>query len=204
LDGSEPTLQSELYTQPIIIRETVSVKAATFVNQEQKGKSWTGQVQWHKALGKAITLQEQAAEKYSRGGAASLINGVFGSSRQFGDQEWLGFEGKNLEALIDLGDDLPISQVASRFFQDKGAWIHFPAKLEVAVSDDGKEFTTVGEIDSITGNSQSKVGTMTLRLPPGTSARFLKIIAYNQGKIPEGYAGAGYPAWLFAGEITVD
>lgn len=204
LDGSAPTDQSEAFTQPIDIQETATIKAATFVNKEQKGKSWTGHVQWHKALGKNITLTEQPAEKYGRGGAISLINGVFGSERQFSDPEWLGFEGKPLEATIDLGTDIGISQIKCRFFQDKGAWIHFPTNVEIALSPDGETFLSTAKTEAIGEENTGKVTTVSLSLPEGTTARYIKVIAPNQGKIPEGLAGAGFPAWLFAGEIVVE
>jgi hexosaminidase len=36
------------------------------------------------------------------------------------------------------------------------------------------------------------------------TARYIKVIAKNYGKIPEGKAGAGNAAWLFVDEIQVD
>ena len=41
-------------------------------------------------------------------------------------------------------------------------------------------------------------------LKKNKSYRYLKIKAINHGKIAEGSPGAGYTAWLFLGEITVD
>jgi hexosaminidase len=204
LDGSEPSAQSELYRQPIELNESAAIKAATFLNGEQKGKSWNGQVQWHKGLGKAISLQAPPAEKYGRGGAQALINGVFGSKRQFGDGEWLGFEGKDLEAVIDLGEALSLRTVRCRFFQDTGAWIHFPASVEIAGSEDGRDFTLLARTDSIGTSATAKVSTVSIDLPAGTNTRYLKISGSNQGEIPAGFAGAGYPAWLFAGEIVLE
>ncbi|MFI5219403.1 MAG: hypothetical protein ACHQNT_07925 [Bacteroidia bacterium] len=34
--------------------------------------------------------------------------------------------------------------------------------------------------------------------------RFIKVIAENAGIIPEGFAGAGNPVWLFVDEIGVE
>lgn len=204
LDGREPSAKSDGYSQAIELQETATIKAATFVGEAQKGKSWTGHVQWHKALGKSITLTEQAAEKYGRGGAKALINGVFGSERQFGDPEWLGFEGKPLEATIDLGAEQEVSQVKCRFFEDKGAWIHFPTGLTIDGSKDGNTYTELTKTASIEAENSGKVATISLDLPEGTTARYLKVTAPHQGKIPEDLAGAGFPAWLFAGEIVVE
>lgn len=204
LDGTDPTADDAPYTAPISITGTTTVKAGTFINRVQKGKNWTGHIQWHQAIGKSIALTDQPAEKYSRGGASSLINGVFGSERQFGDQEWLGFEGKDLEVVIDLGSVMPVREVTGRFFEDTGAWIHFPARLEVAISNDGTQYSGLGEKTTVDRKATGKVGTVTISLPAETTTRYVKVKAYNQGNIPEGYAGAGYPAWLFAGELVVN
>ncbi|MEZ4995808.1 MAG: chitobiase/beta-hexosaminidase C-terminal domain-containing protein [Saprospiraceae bacterium] len=204
LDGTAPTAQSPAYDQPIDIRETLAIKAATFVNNEQKGSSWDGYVQWHQAVGKAITLQQQPAEKYGTGGAETLINGVLGSDQRFGDKEWLGFEGKDLEAVIDLGEMMTIRQVNCRFFEERNAWIFFPAEVLLEVSADGKTYRSAGKLDDIGANRTDKVATVTLTPDQETTARYLKVTAKNHGLIPEGYAGAGYPAWLFAGEIVVN
>ena len=54
------------------------------------------------------------AEKYSGNGPGSAINGVAGSGNRFDDgAEWLGFEGHNFEAVIDLGNKTSVSKVSS-------------------------------------------------------------------------------------------
>jgi hexosaminidase len=37
----------------------------------------------------------------------------------------------------------------------------------------------------------------------GQKARYIKVQAENYGKLPEGHAGAGSPAWLFVDEMVV-
>jgi hexosaminidase len=54
------------------------------------------------------------AEKYSGNGPGSAINGVTGSGNRFDDGvEWLGFEGHDFEAVVDLGNKTSVSKVSS-------------------------------------------------------------------------------------------
>jgi hexosaminidase len=37
-----------------------------------------------------------------------------------------------------------------------------------------------------------------------TNAKYLKIVAENYGKLPQGHPGQGSPSWLFVDEISVN
>ncbi|MEN8186858.1 MAG: sulfatase, partial [Bacteroidota bacterium] len=54
------------------------------------------------AKGKNIQVSPEYAWKYSGIGDSTLINGVLGSL-DLGDEQWLGFQGSDFEAVIDLG-----------------------------------------------------------------------------------------------------
>ena len=70
------------------------------------------------------------------------------------------------------------------------------------VSQDGKNYTSAGR-----GSEFSKdiltLGWLSVTLPP-QKARYIKVIAKNNGIISEGMPGAGNKAWVFAGEIQVN
>jgi hypothetical protein len=69
--------------------------------------------------------------------------------------------------------------------------------LIVATSNDGTNFTTVGETKQTADNKIS------LALA-ATTARYLKVTVKNQGTISEDNAGASNKAWLFVSEIQVN
>lgn len=116
--------QSETVKQSIKIEKSCTLLASTFEGNVSQGID-TIQFNLHKAAGKKISLVKQPSEKYSANGAGSLINGVSGLKNKYGS-EWLGFEGENLEALIDLGSVMPINEVKTRFFNGPGQWIYPP------------------------------------------------------------------------------
>lgn len=202
LDGTEPTIESSSYQDPIEITKTSTIKAANFVNSRQQGGTWEGYVQIHKALGSSISLAEPPAEKYNEGGKNALINGVFGSPRRFSDKEWLGFNDVSFEAVIDLGSPKELEEVSCRFFQDNNSWIYLPKGMKVFTSKDGKTYQEAGATNSIM--SDQKIANPKMAIEAEGAVQYVKIVAEKYGLIPEGRPGGGQPAWLFVGEIIVD
>lgn len=82
-----------------------------------------------------------------------------------------------------------------------GSWIHLPAGVKIAVSQDGKQFKTVKKV------SQQEIadaeGEIDLHFP-AQKARYLKVSIQNVGTIPEDSPGAGSKAWLYIDEIAVN
>lgn len=202
LDGNDISPSSALYEQPIKIEKDCIFRAQSFENDRAVGAGAELRFRLHKAAGKTITLTNMPAEKYSGNGPSSLINGVFGPTDRYGGTEWLGFEGKNFSALIDLGTATDLTYVNVRFFNGPGQWVYLPKLLEVTYSNDGKQFQSLGTMNSFVAGD-SKV--MDVQFPlSGTKARYLRINALNYGIIPEGQQGAGHPAWLFVDEVVID
>lgn len=155
----------------------------------------------NKATGKGITLEKQPSIKYNTGGAFALVNGIWGRLPWNGS-EWLGFEGGDLNATLDLGTKENFSTVTLGVLNENGSWIYLPKKVEVFISDDGKKFTSAGsatfDVIKNSGGRRATVNTGTV------SARYVKVVATNYGIIPDGKEGAGHPAWLLVDEIGVE
>ncbi len=201
-DGSEPTPYSNIYTSPIAIDKSTTVKAQSFASGKKVGRSWQQSFNMHKAAGKKIALKNNPHTKYKGGGNGSIINGVNGSDERYGDAEWLGFpDGTDFEATIDFESETDLNNIKFRFFKGEGQWIYLPKSVEVFTSLDGKNFSTIGNSNNI--QSDSKVATVNLDLK-NTKGRFLKVIAKNHGLIPAGAQGGGNPAWMFVDEIVVE
>jgi len=200
LDGSKVDEYAQLYQEPILLEASSAVKARSFEGNAAKGRKWNQQINFNLATAKPITLAELPHEKYSGGGIGSLNNGVRGSSKRYGDAEWLGFAEKDLEAKIDLGEKIAFQSVVTRFFKGEGQWIYLPKNIQILISEDGKLFEEVKRFEGIETNG--KIAEVTVGFSK-VEARFLKIIAENHGIIAEGRQGAGYGAWLFVDEIEV-
>ena len=200
LDGSTPTFQSDIYNNAFTINTSSQLRAVGFINDEQRGRSFEKDINFHKATGKTISIKQQPEPRYSAGGVAAIINGIKGSDERYGDKEWLGFEGKNMEAIIDMKEETEIKKVSFRFFKGEGQWIYLPKKISVFVSNDGGKYTLAGESTDIA--TQAKIANPTVAV--NSKGKYLKVLVERFGKIPDGLQGGGHEAWLFVDEIIVE
>ena len=157
----------------------------------------------HAALGKPVTLTTPPDARYFGGGAAGLTDGDVGKADHSG-LEWLGFEGPDLDATINLGAPTPLTRLTANFLQSTTVGIFLPTQVEFAVSDDSRSFRTVAIIkpdvsDQASGPSIHRVSTDALEV----TARFVRVRTRNMGVIPPWHSAAGRKAWLFVDEISV-
>ncbi len=199
-DGSVPTSNSPQYDAPIDVNKSLEIKAQCFLEGEKIGRSWQQSIEMHKAAGKKISLTSNPHPKYSGGGNGSIVNGVLGNGERYGDAEWLGFEGTDMEAVIDFGGKETFNEVAFRFFKGEGQWIYLPKWVELLVSEDGKDFKSIAKQGQVEGDT--KVVDVKVEFDE-TTARFLKVVVRNYGEIPQGRQGGGNRAWLFVDEVRV-
>lgn len=161
----------------------------------------------HKATGRAITFKTPPAQKYpGNGGNFGMVNGVI-SDNGLQSAEWFGWEGGDLEAVIDLGSSTEISSVKVSVFESKGSWIYRPSSFMVYVSDNNQDFTEAGsgkpgEMQAVDLPRMLQCEFNTPNAKP--KARYVKIVLKNYGMIPSGLPGAGHKAWLFADEIEIN
>jgi hexosaminidase len=196
LDGSEPTIDSENYNNPIPINESIIIKASIFNSEEKLGNTFTQDINLHKAVGKTITINKEAHKSYSGSGAQGLVNGISGSDTRYGDKEWLGFWGEDIYIRIDLKEEKAINSIETRFHNGQGQWIYAPKYIEYGID----EHTMNSKIDV----PKTKEKLVKLKIQPNLVSRYLYLKIPNYGIIPDGKQGAGNKAWTFIDEIIVN
>ena len=200
LDGSEPTVSSFRYTAPILLTKTCELKAAYYDGKTLAGRIVTQVFTFSKSTGKRISLVTSPDQRYPGDGAFTLVDGIRGDTTRFG-QNWLGWQGPDVEAVIDLGSSQEFSRISMNTINAEASWIYPPRSVSVLVSQDGMDFSQAKELSSeeILRQGQSLSIQFSSQI-----ARFVKVIARNAGTIPEGKPGAGSPAWVFVDEIVVE
>jgi hexosaminidase len=203
-DGSEPDGQSPIYTEPVLIGKTSVLKAVTIHDGNPAEKSMNQSFNINKATAGPVKYLIPYSEFYKGSGEYTLVNGVRGSTNHH-DGEWQGWEGKNMEVIIDLQQSSNIHSISAGTLQNSGSSIFFPKKVDFFISADGLKFQKIAEsmndINPLPGDSQVKV--FSAEFKP-VSAAFVKVVAYNLGKCPKGHSGEGKDAWLFVDEISVE
>ncbi|MBN2092915.1 discoidin domain-containing protein, partial [candidate division KSB1 bacterium] len=201
LDGSPVTEKSSIYSEPITLNQTTTITALA-ISADGK-KSLPVSVQYNKAR-YGILLKSKFDQKYAAGGVLALIDGVQGSYG-FDDGRWQGYEGTDLDAVIDLGKVRNLQRISTGFIQNIKSWIFMPNSVKYAVSVDGKDYTFLGEVKNDVSEKEEKP---TIKLfefkTQNISARYVRVIAQNRGICPAWHTGAGNKAWIFADEIVVE
>jgi len=197
-DGTEPGPDATLYKQAIPINKDLTVKSALFKNREMKGGVMSGSYHINKATNASVSFKEAPHKSYSTGGAFTLVNGETASSPRINEQ-WLGWNGNDMEAVIKLEREESVREVEAGFLHEELSWIYFPERVDVLASSDGISYYSLGKADIDLTNGKRFVKLRT----DARSVRYIKIIAKNRGKIPGGRPGAGENAWLFCDEIII-
>lgn len=202
LDGTEPTVNSTLYTGAIVLQKSAKIRAAAF--RDGKRSSVTSQdISFNKATACPVELIQPTHKNYTYKGGATLTDGLLGD-KGFGTGRWLGFSGNDLEAVIDLKQNTDVSSVSLNTCVDKGSWIFDARNIEVSVSADGKSFTKVASksLPALEEQTPDNIYTYELTFPQ-TTTRYVKVTATSEHNIPEWHGGKGKPAFLFVDEISV-
>ena len=200
-DGSNPTKSSSEYTGDVLLTKTAEVKVIAISND--------GKVSYPVSaiFGKAkygIELKTQYDKKYPGAGIYNLVDGITGSSN-FNDGRWQGYNGDDLDVIIDLGNVKPINKISARFMQDVNSYLFLPEYVEYSVSDNGIDYKT---LEKVTGDTTQAYDLPLIKSyevsPQNISGRYIHVKAKNIGICPPWHKGAGEKAWLFADEISVE
>ncbi|NQV38065.1 MAG: family 20 glycosylhydrolase [Candidatus Marinimicrobia bacterium] len=204
IDGSPPTTVSNTYTKPFAIDSSSFVRAGQVINKGLTDRTTDEHIIIHKGLGKPVSYTFPYHKKYSADGNYSLINGIKGSD-YFNDEKWQGFQGFNMEAIVDLENEMEISKISVRFLSRISSWIFQPISVTISVSIDGKEFITIKEYENTLSEDteNDKISSYTYD-GESMSARYIKVIGENIEKCPDWHKGSGNKAWVFADEIVIE
>jgi hexosaminidase len=151
---------------------------------------------FNKATARPITLSAPPNERYNEGGAFTLVDGITAQEKRV-NTEWLGWR-EGVTITVDLGSEQDVREVGIGALNETHSWIHLPERVDFSVSTDGKTYLQVGSAEVKAG-----IGRNVFSLGKVGKARYVRFTVKHRGKIPEGFPGAGNPAWMFLDEIEV-
>ena len=170
------------------------------------GSIFEQKINLHKGVGAKITIDKEPHPAYNAGGKTALINGISGNNKRYGDKEWLGFSGEDVEITIEFEAPTNINTITTRFFNANGQWIYPPKELNLQLKlEDGRAISTSKK----TENNDSLLVDFSVNISQfypedkNLKATELKITIPSYGIIPEGKQGTGNKPWTFIDEITI-
>ena len=204
-DGSEPTEKSSLYKSSFVILKTCTIKAKAF----KKGcvPSFVALRQFNRLNIKNTTFVNPPAERYGKDADIALMDGKKGVPHDY-QNDWLGFEGVDMEATIELAVPTKINTVKVGLCHEPNDWVVWPKGVWVCFSKDGQEFTDWLRAELPVFDSPDKMqgfGRIEARLrTDGKQWKYIRVKVENQGVLPEWHPYAGQKAWIMVDEVNVE
>jgi hexosaminidase len=204
LNGNNPDKNSFIYRKPLNIDHGVTLKAIAYKDGKQLEKPAEYKVEYHLIVGKTVFYNNIYSERYPGSGQQTLVDGLRGSLN-YNDGYWQGFNGTNMDLVIDLGEDVTFTTISTTFLLDQKKWIFIPETVTYFASMDGKKFQKIAGIThKIPLNSEMALtNDFTAKINKPMKVRYLRVEAVNIGQCPEWHPGKGQKAWLFIDEILV-
>jgi hexosaminidase len=204
-DGTQPTATSALYKKSIPFTENLYINAGVFKERELIGKVFKQQLLYHKGVGATITINKEPSTSYPGSGVAGLINGIKGSDSRYGDSEWLGFWGEDIEIEMEFKEPILVGEIKLRFYNAPGQWVYAPEKYYIFLETKNGIISDLVELPKnddalilsnynwkrFKGFEDQKINALKINIP-------------NYGIIPDGKQGAGNKAWTFIDEIIIN
>ncbi len=204
-DGTDPSLKSTVYQGPFLLRNSGTVKARLSRSYGLDPEIFSRTFYKHSGIGLQLKYTEPYSNNYTGGGPNALLDGVRGST-SYKDGLWQGFHRIDMEATIWLGDKKNINKITVGFLQNIPSWIFFPEYVELSVSENGKDFTSVSQISKVDLPQDDVARTQDFIFSNFNKleTRYIRIKAKNIGYCPDWHDGAGGEAWIFVDEIIIE
>ena len=201
-NGSDPLTNGKPYTQSIVIEQDTEIKA--IAKHPKLGQSLPVSARFLRVPGeRKVKLAFPFAPQYAASGPSALIDMLEGGN-DYRTGEWQGFEGVDVDAVVDLGAAQQPKQLSIHFLQDENAWIFMPTGVSFYSSSDGRNYRLIRKVPARTRPEDK--GTIIEAFSVKTSGpmRYIRVVGHNRGLCPPTHKGAGGKAWIFADEIRVE
>ena len=204
-DGTSPTENSEIYKGQIEIKKSTTLALKAF--KEGYNSSYENRF-YYEIYDNVIPIKEityltKYSSKYQpANGEKALIDFELGS-RTYSDKKWIGYEAKDMEVILDLGETKELNSINLRFLSSPGAWIFLPEAIDISASNDMKTFKQIENKNY--GMPIDTTSIVKFSIPLNKiKTRYLKVKVKNYSKCPEWHSAKGNDAWIFTDEIFVE
>ncbi len=202
LDGSDPTFNSPVYKEPIVITEDCVLKARSERDGKLMERLYTKSFEFHKASFrpiKTLTRHDWSAGAYN---PAMLVDGYRSTTGGFWSGDYVGWR-QPFEAVIEM-DGTPYSTVVLSTVACQSERVAAPLDLVVYTSEDGNEYTEVARLDIPDMSPEDKDGPCEYSVSfPETSAKYLKVTAGRLDRMPDWHLLKGISCSLYIDEVVV-
>ena len=205
LEGSEPDEKSALYKKPFAIGQSCTLKAKAFVKGKISSFTTVRCFDYHPI--KNTTFVTPPAERYGKNADIALMDGKKGVAGDYYN-DWLGFNGDDMEATIELTKPLDINVIKVGICHEPNDWVMWPKSVWVSFSVDGTDFTdwkfaelpVFDRPDKMAGHGRIEARARVNE----KQVRFVRVKVESYGVLPDWHPYAGQKAWIMVDEVTIE
>ena len=139
----------------------------------------------------------QAKLPYRGLGYKNLTNGIKGKFDFKSNSEWLGFQQKEIEYVINFEEPMHCKKIILSTLEDHQSWIFIPKKIELI---ENSKLIATQQFEGPKASKDAKFQFLSLTLNKVISKVKVKIY---MDQIPNWHAGKGNTPWFFIDEIIV-
>jgi hypothetical protein len=159
------------------------------------------QVKGNLAFKGKVSADTKPSPNYSGGNLDYLTNGVRGASDY--KIHWLGWSGKDFSVMVDLEKSVAAQSIEISSLWDPKSWILHPEEVNCLVSENGKDFVSIGKVMT-QGNQEKEEVTKVFSFKGlRTAIRYVKFEIKGTKQLPQWHPSAGGESWVFIDEIVV-
>lgn len=143
LDGTDPTKYSRLYSSPFKLKQSKTIKAAIFKNEERMGNIVESTFTVHKAAGAKVVYKHPFSKGDIAAKKRTLTDLNYGQLEVEDDKNWQGFY-DDFDVIVELNSPTDLQEVIINTLRLTIFGIYPPTNIEVFGSTDGQNFTRIG------------------------------------------------------------
>lgn len=195
----------EIFNKELFLNETSTIK---FYSDNGFGKvsDTISATFFKKPNNYTIDIKSTYNPQYHAGGYDGLLDGINGTTN-WRKGDWQGYQSQDFEAIVDLQSVKNVSNFSATFLQDQRSWIMMPTKVEYYSSSDNVNFSLITSIanDVDPKKDENTIKDFNFTSSKPINARYIKVKAYNLGKLPDWHLGFPFDgdAFIFIDEITI-
>lgn len=200
-DENKLTTDFTKYQKPVVVNTDTTVYFYAKMPNGQKSQKVS--TKFHKLDNRIVLLScTPYSSQYTGSGKSALLDHIRGGN-DYKSLAWQGFQGSDLDIVVDMGEIIAINEIGLGFLQDQKSWIFFPKSIIVEISEDGLKYKNLGTSDNKIDMNIEGTLTQDMVVQKPTKARYIKLKATSSGIIPDWHPGAGNPSWIFADELII-
>lgn len=201
LDGSEPTVNSTRYVDPVALDRDCIVKINTFHGEGIPGRTVCDSLGINALTFGRVSLVDEPYYVYAFQGAPQLVDGLRGT-KYFRTGRWLGFSVKDVDATVELDSPAILSAVMFNTVVKPVDALADAESAEVYGSADGQNFELLASqtYEPDDPKADHHIVNHTLTFEP-RKLKKLRVVIRPVKKLPADHPQGGWPALLFIDEL---